>query len=207
MSSEKIPNKKKETSQKSQVSQKPEKIYNNPRFTKHPDAIGSDLMKIIVRSPMEAYVFWKYSIESLNRLVKELAAPSTDALLFRLCVTYKNSLGDKETDWYELLPFSESYYCKFKYPVYELEASVIANYIQSERQVLHFQVVNLPPETESFQLDKSWIHPKWVDQGLVSIDAQGEYFFNPNATGEFYFHPQSQLKINNPSSHSQGQIL
>lgn len=162
------------------------KIYNDPKFNQHPETTGINLIKVLIRSPLEAYVFWKYSPETIHELVEGLFAPSASELQFRLRLTYKNQAGLEEETWYDLAPFTESYYCKFMFPVTEIEASIYGKFNDNQKQVLHSTGGDLPPGVESFRLDVNWIHPEWIERGFVSQNSAGEYFFNSDSPFEFF---------------------
>ncbi|XDD45191.1 hypothetical protein AB3N60_10730 [Leptospira sp. WS39.C2] len=168
------------------------KIYNDSNFTKHPNYPTEDLLKVLIRSPKEAFVFWKFSKHSLDQIAKELKTPNTDGLTFRLKVEYQNVFGSDRVEWYELLPFTESYYLKFMFPVRMLECSIFVSFQEKEIPSLHTRGKDLPQGTESFRLDKEWIHPKWIEEGLVSQSSSGEYYFLEENPSGYYVNPRNQ---------------
>lgn len=167
-------------------------IYNDSRFTKHPEFLQEDLIRVLVRTPKEAFVFWKFSEKTLKNLLTDLDSPSTDGLRFRLKVEYKNIFGSERTEFYDLLPFTESYYLKFMFPIREIQTSIIVSFHQKEVSTLHSSGKDLPGGTESFRLDKEWIHPQWISMGLVAKSAGSEeYYFKDGNASEFYVNPRN----------------
>ncbi|PJZ45623.1 hypothetical protein [Leptospira brenneri] len=168
-------------------------IYNDSKFTKHPEFPAEDLIRILIRTPKEAFVFWKFSENTLKKLLKDLDSPSTDGLRFRLKVEYKNIFGSERTEIYDLAPFTESYYLKFMFPVRDIQTSIFVSYHQKEISALHSSGKDLPGGTESFRLDKEWIHPQWISMGLVAKSAGSEeYYFKDGDASEFYVNPRNR---------------
>ncbi|MBM9547762.1 hypothetical protein JWG40_12085 [Leptospira sp. 201903074] len=169
----------------------PKFIYNDSKFTKHPEFPQDDLMRVLIRTPREAFVFWKFSPNTLKNLLNDLESPSTDGLHFRLKVEYENIFGSKRTDFYDLAPFTESYYLKFMFPVRDIQTSIFVSYQKKEISALHSSGKDLPGGTESFRLDKEWIHPQWIEMGLVARSAGSEeYYFKDGDPSEFYVNPR-----------------
>lgn len=168
------------------------KIYNDSNFTKHPTFPSMDLVKVLVRSPKEAFVFWKFSSETMERITKELESPNTEGLKFRLKVEYQNVFGSDRVEWMELLPFTESYYMKFMFPVRHVQCTIFVSFGEKEIPTLHATGKDLPQGTESFRLDKEWIHPKWVEAGLVVESPGGEFYFRDEDPSGYYVNPRNQ---------------
>ncbi len=145
-------------------------IYNHSKFNEHPTLPDMDLIKILVRSPKEIYVFWKLDP---NTFLKTEGDGGSDPVQFSLKIRYQTARGDWEEVWYELLPFTESYYCKFPYPIFEIEASLFARSAGFSKQILHTKDGDLPPSIESLTFDRQWIHPNWIQSGLVTVDTWG----------------------------------
>lgn len=168
-------------------------IYNDSKFTKHPEFPREDLMRVLIRTPREAFVFWKFSPKTFQNLLNELESPSTEGLHFRLKVEYKNIFGSERTDFYDLAPFTESYYLKFMFPVKDIQTSIFVSYQKKEISTLHSRGKDLPGGTESFRLDKEWIHPEWIEMGLVAKSAgSDEYYFIDGDPSEFYVNPRKK---------------
>ncbi|TGM03854.1 hypothetical protein [Leptospira jelokensis] len=168
------------------------KIYNDSKFTKHPTYPTNDLVKVLVRSPKEAFVFWKFSPATLERVRNELDVPSTNSLTFRLKVEYQNVFGSDRVEWYDLPPFTESYYLKFMFPVRNVQCMIFVSNGVKEIPSLHATGKDLPQGTESFRLDKEWIHPQWIQEGLVTESPGGEFYFRDENASAYYVNPRNQ---------------
>ncbi|PJZ86412.1 DUF4912 domain-containing protein [Leptospira harrisiae] len=167
-------------------------IYNDSRFTKHPEFSQEDLIRVLVRTPKEAFVFWKFSEKTIKNLLADLDSPSTDGLQFRLKVEYKNIFGSERTEMFDLQPFTESYYLKFMFPVRDIQTSIIVSFNQKEISSLHSSGKDLPLGSESFRLDKEWIHPHWIEMGIVAKSAgSDEYYVKDGEASEFYVNPRN----------------
>lgn len=183
----------------------PKSIYNDSKFTKHPEFPQEDLIRVLIRTPREAFVFWKFSPHTLNNLLIDLESPSTDGLHFRLKVEYKNIFGSERTDFYDLAPFTESYYLKFMFPVRDIQTSIFVSYTKKRISVLHSSGKDLPVGTESFRLDKEWIHPQWIEMGLVAkAPGSDEYYFKDGDPSEFYVNPRKSGNQEGKSDLNQG---
>lgn len=167
------------------------KIYNDSNFTKHPNFPTDDLIKVLVRSPKETFVFWKFSKQTLERITSELDAKNTDGLRFRLKVEYQNVFGSDRVEWYGLPPFTESYYLKFMFPVRMVQCTIFVSFQKTEIPCLHARGKDLPQGTESFRLDKEWIHPRWIEEGQVVKSPSGEYYFREENPSGYYVHPRN----------------
>ncbi|TGL45952.1 hypothetical protein [Leptospira perdikensis] len=166
-------------------------IYNDSKFTSHPEFPPEDLIRVLVRTPKEAFVFWKFSEKTMKSLLDELETTSTDGLHFRLKVEYKNIFGSERTEFYELAPYTESYYLKFMFPVRDIQTYILVSYHKKEISALHSSGKDLPGGTESFRLDKEWIHPKWIELGIVAKSmGNDEYYFKDGDASEFYVNPR-----------------
>ncbi|MCT8332056.1 hypothetical protein NUH30_00080 [Leptospira sp. 85282-16] len=166
-------------------------IYNDSKFTKHPEVPGDDLMRVLIRTPKEAFVFWKFSEKTLKNVLNDLESPSTEGLKFRLRVEYKNIFGSERTEFFDLLPFTESYYLKFMFPVREIQTSILVSYQKKEVSALHTSGKDFPGGSESFRLDKEWIHPQWIEMGLVAKSAgSDEYYFKDGDPSAFFVNPR-----------------
>lgn len=168
------------------------KIYNDSKFTQHPNFEAEDLIKVLVRSPKETFVFWKFSKKTLDRITNELESANTDGLIFRLKVEYQNVFGSDRVEWHDLPPFTESYYLKFMFPVRMVQCTIFVSYNQKEIPSLHSTGKDLPQGTESFRLDKEWIHPQWIEDGLVVQSPSGEFYFRDENPSGYYVHPRNQ---------------
>ncbi|WP_083930026.1 hypothetical protein [Leptospira yanagawae] len=168
------------------------KIYNDSKFTKHPTYPTNDLVKVLVRSPKEAFVFWKFSPTTLEKITNDLDVPSTNRLKFRLKVEYQNVFGSDRVEWYDLPPFTESYYLKFMFPVRNVQCKLYVSNGTKEIPSLHATGKDLPQGTESFRLDKEWIHPKWVEDGLVVESPGGKFYFRDENANAYYVNPRNQ---------------
>jgi len=168
------------------------KIYNDSKYTKHPSYPTEDLIKVLVRSPKEAFVFWKFSENTLERMTKELEVQTTDVLKFRLKVEYQNVFGSDRVEWYDLHPFTESYYLKFMFPVKMIQCTIFVSYLEKEIPSLHSTGKDLPLGTESFRLDKEWIHPEWIRAGLVTQSPSGEFYFRETNASGYYVNPRNK---------------
>lgn len=187
------------------LSASPKSIYNDSKFTKHPEFPMDDLMRVLVRTPREAFVFWKFSPNTLKNLLIDLESPSTDDLFFRLKVEYKNIFGSERTDFYDLAPFTESYYLKFMFPVRDIQTSIFVSYQKKEISALHSSGKDLPGGSESFRLDKEWIHPQWIEMGLVAKSAGSEeYYFKDGDPSEFYVNPRKSRNQEGKTELNQG---
>lgn len=187
------------------------KIYNDSKFTKHPSYPTNDLIKVLVRSPKEAFVFWKFSEKTFERITNDLESTSTDGLRFRLKVEYQNVFGSDRVEWYDLAPFTESYYLKFMFPVRMVQCTIFVAFGEREIPTLHSTGKDLPPTSESFRLDKDWIHPKWIEEGLVIQSPSGEYYFRDENASGYYVNPRNHsldpnenLKGTNPFANGSG---
>lgn len=166
-------------------------IYNDSKFTKHPEIPGDDLMRVLIRTPKEAFVFWKFSEKTLKNVLNDLESPSTEGLKFRLKVEYKNIFGSERIEFYDLLPFTESYYLKFMFPVREIQTSILVSFQKKEVSALHTSGKDFPGGSESFRLDKEWIHPHWIEMGLVAKSADSdEYYFKDGDPSAFFVNPR-----------------
>lgn len=166
-------------------------LYNDSKFTKHPEFPQEDLIRVLVRTPKEAFVFWKFSAKTIKNLLHDLETNSTDGLHFRLKVEYKNIFGSERTDFYDLAPYTESYYLKFMFPVRDIQTSILVSFDKKEISTLHSSGKDLPGGTESFRLDKEWIHPKWIEMGIVAKSVgSDEYYFKDGDASEFYVNPR-----------------
>ncbi|TGK78581.1 hypothetical protein EHQ24_18720 [Leptospira noumeaensis] len=189
---------KKTAKQKEISSQEPalKSIYNDSKFTKHPEFPSEDLIRVLVRTPKEAFVFWKFSETTLKNLLVDLDSPTTDGFRFRLKVEYKNIFGSERTEIYDLAPFTESYYLKFMFPVREIQTSILVSSEKKEVSTLHSSGKDLPGGTESFRLDKEWIHPQWITMGLVAKSVgSDEYYVKDGDASEFYVNPRSKEQM------------
>ncbi|MDF3819192.1 hypothetical protein P3G55_04745 [Leptospira sp. 96542] len=200
MASEREP--KKIATKKAKVKKEPlpkSSIYNDSRWTKHPNFPTEDLMKVLIRNPKEVYVFWKWNPKTVESYANQTESKPMEGLRFRLRVQYKNLLGSEREVWYDLAPFTESYYVQFIFPVAEVEAAIFLCGPTKEQLCLHSKAGDLPPVNESFRLDKEWIHPRWIEQGLVAESSSGNYYFKEGKPGEFYVNPRGVY--DSPSSH------
>ncbi|PKA23857.1 DUF4912 domain-containing protein [Leptospira meyeri] len=170
-------------------------IYNDSRFTKHPEFPQEDLIRVLVRTPKEAFVFWKFSEKTLKNLLIDLDSTTTDGFRFRLKVEYKNIFGSERTEMFDLAPFTESYYLKFMFPVRDIQTSILVSNNQKEVSTLHSSGKDLPQGTESFRLDKEWIHPQWISLGLVAKSVgSDEYYVKDGDASEFYVNPRGNAQ-------------
>ncbi|WP_411822154.1 hypothetical protein [Leptospira sp. 'Mane'] len=152
-------------------------IYNDPKFLKPIPPVEKDLVKVLVRNPREAFVFWNFDPKTIGSLPKELGAPSLDQIHFKLRIQYSKETIAKE-DWYDLSAFTSSYYCKWDSPVNEIDASVFAFFGDRSFFCLEAKTGNLPGAFESFQLDEKWIHPNWIEWGWVKQSPSGHFVFS-----------------------------
>lgn len=175
-------------------------IYNHSKFNEHPILPEMDLIKILVRSPKEIYVFWKLDPKTFPG---SLETPERGPVQFSLKVRYQTSSGNWEEVWYDLLPFTESYYCKFPYPIFEIEASLYANNAGVSTQILHTKDGDLPPSSESLSFDRQWIHPDWVNSGLLTVDTWGNHLLDEQSGfGSNQTNIQNTIPRDLPSSHT-----
>ncbi|MDZ4725733.1 MAG: hypothetical protein SH817_06230 [Leptospira sp.] len=187
---------------------KPIKIFEDPKFTKPAHSTDRDIVKILARNPLEAFVFWKVHPEHFDQLVKDFSAGHTSEIQLKLKLEYINHAGKPETSWYDLAPMTKSYFCKFPGPVSQMRAYLYANHFGNLKLFLETGDGDLPPGIESYQLDGDWIHPKWIEDGLVVQSKKGEWLFSDSMdhTERVWNDLENQkLSYNgssNPSSHS-----
>ncbi|BDA79366.1 hypothetical protein LPTSP3_g22960 [Leptospira kobayashii] len=161
-------------------------IYNDPKFLKPIPPVEKDLVKVLVRNPKEAFVFWNFDPTRFISLPKELGAPSMEQVHFKLRIQYKKESGFAE-DWYDLSAFTSSYYCKWDIFVKEISASLFAFFGERSCFCLETKTGDLPKATESFLLDEEWIHPNWVESGWVKKNDSGHWVFS-----EAYYSAESK---------------
>ncbi|TGN11748.1 hypothetical protein [Leptospira ilyithenensis] len=167
-------------------------IYNDPKFLKPIPPVEKDLVKVLVRNPKEAFVFWNFDPERFSSLPIELGAPSMEQVHFKLRVQYKKESGFAE-DWHDLSAFTSSYYCKWDVSVKEINASLFAFFGEKSFFCLETKTGDLPKATESFLLDEKWIHPNWAESGWIKKIDSGHWVFS-----ETYLSAESEKSLQNP---------
>ncbi|TGN20183.1 hypothetical protein [Leptospira idonii] len=155
-------------------------IYSNPKFSQPIPSPDRDMIKVLLRNPNEVFVFWKGNAKHFDSLREELGASSSEEVHFKLKLQYLNLIGSRQEAWYDLKPFTESYYCKFTFPVREIEANLFAVFSGKMKLFLETKSGDLPPGVESLQLDENWIHPTWIETGWVKQNKEGHFYFTDN---------------------------
>jgi hypothetical protein len=153
------------------------KIYEDPEFLKPAKTTERDLVKILPRNPFQAFVFWKIHPDHFNHVLKEFSANDPGEIQLKLKLEYVNQNGKPDHTWYDLAPMTNSYFCNFSSPVRQMRAYLYANHFGKLKLFLETGDGDLPPGVESFSLDGSWIHPKWIEQGWVKQDKKGDWSF------------------------------
>jgi len=150
--------------------EKPFQVYDAPGMQSHPMRPPRDLVKVLIRNPLEAYVFWELTEDTFRSVLQDFGNPEKHLVHLKLKVSHLEPSGKEVEDWYEIHPLSNSYYCKFTSPARSVRAEIFATYQGKLRLFLEARGGDLPPRSETLELDPHWIHPEWIAQGLVRQD-------------------------------------
>lgn len=150
-------------------------LYEDPILAAHPSLPSEDIIKILNRSPVEAFVFWNQSEVRWKENLKFLGETSTDHVSLYLKVEYKKESGSPTTDWIPLPPFTNSYYLKFPEPIFDLQVTLCVEKQGKFSPSLHVASGDLPPNKEQSIFDSEWIHPTWERLGLSERLTSGSF--------------------------------
>jgi hypothetical protein len=172
------------------------RIYENPDFQKPLNYPPHDLIKILTRNPLEAYIFWNILPGTFQKCL-DFFQSQAEHIQLEIHLEYNSLEGDKQTRIIQIHPLSTNYYCQFPHPVNHLKAALFA--VQNGRTYLlfHSAQVSLPSEKVSMVWDENWAHPEWIEKGYLIKGADGKYYlkegFQPENFVESYFDGSSGL--------------
>ncbi len=167
-------------------------IYNAPGLQSHPSRPPRDLVKVFIRNPLEAYVYWEIAEASFQIVLDDFGNPEKHEIQLKLKLAYLTPNGKEKEEWYDVHPLSNSYYCKLHSPAKSVRAEVYASYKGKVRLFLETKGGDLPTGLETRELDPEWIHPEWVRMGLVKQVKDGGYVL----TDEFFTWREAELGEN-----------
>lgn len=179
-------------------------IYDDTQFTRPASSPSKNLMKVLTRNPYEAFVLWKIDPKYFNQIQSDFGKPPESEIQMKLLLEYVDSEGKQESTWFEIPPLSKHYYCKFSSPKFKIRAKLFANRGADLRLALETGNQDLPPSSESNQLDEQWVHPVWRERGFAKQSKSGSWFYS-ESWQENESHPTflwGPAEIgNSPSSH------
>ncbi len=154
---------------------KANRIYENPDFQKPLSYPPHDLIKILTRNPLEAYIFWNILPGTFQKCLDYFQSQA-EHIQLEIHLEYNSLEGDKQTRIIQIHPLSTNYYCQFPHPVNHLKAALFA--MQNGRSYLlfHSAQVSLPAASVSMVWDENWAHPEWIEKGYLLKGADGRYY-------------------------------
>lgn len=167
-------------------------IYNTPGLQSHPTRSPRDLVKVLIRNPLEAFVYWEIGIETFERVLLDFGKPAVHEIQLKLKLAYHTPEDKEKEEWFDVHPLSNSYYCKLHSPAKSVRAEIYASFQGKVRLFLETKGGDLPTGGETRELDPEWIHPEWIRLGLVKKTKEGKMVLSD----EYYAWSESELGDN-----------
>ncbi|HMV78701.1 MAG TPA: DUF4912 domain-containing protein [Leptospiraceae bacterium] len=136
-------------------------IYLEEAMNRIPEYYDRDIIKILLKNPKEAFVFWGISLDSYKK-IEDYFGKSRNEIRYKLFVRY---LDESKTPHFQeilLAPYAQSYVIKFLGPVKNLRAEISA-YVEQEGEytMMHSAAIHLPRNRPSHLFHKDWLDPRF----------------------------------------------
>ncbi|WCL50480.1 DUF4912 domain-containing protein [Leptospira sp. GIMC2001] len=151
-------------------------IYEDDHLQKPISNPNRDIIKILIRNPHEAFVFWNILPSTYARAVNFFHA-SEDQIGLKIDIEYLSGQGKKQSQSIQLHPLSQSYLFRFDKPVTHLSANLSAIHEGIGFHLFDCAPVSLPRDESSDVWDEDWVNPEWVRTGILIKGQDGKYRF------------------------------
>lgn len=155
----------------------PTKIYEDQTLYKLPTHYDRDIVKILIRNPLEAFVFWGISSKSL-KFIQSYLRCNLEEIFLKLHIKFWDDHKHQHENIIDLPPFTDNWLIRFDTPPHHLKVElVVFNQSGDYIILLHSAFITLPKNRPSYKVDKAWVNPGWVTEGHVSETKEGELVY------------------------------
>jgi hypothetical protein len=151
------------------------KIYNSPDNKRLPNYYDRDIVKILVRNPIEAFAFWGISSKTFQN-VQSLLKTAMEEVFLKLHIKFFDEHSHFRENIITLPPFTDNWLMRFESPPHNLQVEIVAlNSHGNYHSILTSAQVTLPKNRPSIHVDKIWVSPKWIADGAVTETQSGDW--------------------------------
>ncbi|MCC5813989.1 MAG: DUF4912 domain-containing protein [Leptospira sp.] len=152
-------------------------IYTDSKVQKPLHSPGKDMIKVLIRNPYEAYIFWNIMPETYKKAIDFFQKASSEMQL-ELRLEYSVNGGDKHVRNISLHPLSQNYFCRFLGPVYNLKAYLLVVNEGRSFTLFDSSSVSLPEDKPVDYWDEHWVNPEWIAQGFLVRGRDGKFYLS-----------------------------
>jgi hypothetical protein len=152
-------------------------IYTDAKVQKPLYSPGKDMIKVLIRNPYEAYIFWNIMPDTYKKAIDFFQKESTEMQL-ELRLEYSVNGGDKHVRNISLHPLSQNYFCRFLGPVYNLKAYLMVISEGKSYTLFNSSTVSLPEDKPVDYWDEHWVNPEWIAQGFLVRGRDGRFYLS-----------------------------
>ena len=151
------------------------KFYSNLSNKRLPNYYDRDIVKILVRNPIEAFAFWGISSKTFQN-VQSFLKTSMEEVFLKLHIKFFDEHSHFRENIITLPPYTDNWLMRFESPPHNLQVELVAlNNHGNYMSILTSAQVILPKNRPSIHVDKIWVSPKWISEGAVTETQSGDW--------------------------------